>query len=357
MKLLHQFTPTGRRGRHPALRRGLTLVEVLVVISIIGVLIGFLLPAVQIAREAARRSVCQSNLKQLALGSLQHEHAHGCLPSGGWGGWWVGDPDRGFDQKQTGGWVFNLLPFIEQTPLHDLGLGLQDAQAKADQIAIRLATPVPTLTCVSRRALRLWPYPKANSFYVTAVPDTIQRKPTAVARGDYAGNMGSGVPPYNYRSGYAPQPALLVDQMATEAMWTATCGPSPDGTIFRRSRIRLRDITDGTTCTYLLGEKYIDPVKMNDGTDEGDDQSLYSGHDRDSLRVGCVAPYQDVANFDPYSLYPSSDTDAKAIVFGSAHPGSCGMAMVDGSVRTTDYGITAAVHQNLASRNDGQVGR
>jgi hypothetical protein len=332
----------------------MTLVEVLVVIAIIGVLVGFLLPAVQMTREAARRSACNSNLRQLALGSLQHEHAHGFLPSGGWGGWWVGDPDRGFDQKQTGGWAFNLLPFVEQAAMRDLGTGMQDAQAKADKISIRLATPVPTFTCVSRRASGLWPYVKANSFFVTAVPDTISRRPASVARGDYAGNMGSGVPPHNYRSGYSPQPALYIDQVATEELWTQVCGPPPDGTIFRRSRIRLRDVTDGTTCTYLFGEKYIDPVRMKDGSDEGDDQTMYSGHDRDSLRVGCVAPYQDLANFDPYFIYPSGDTDAKAIAFGSAHPSTCGMAMVDGSVRTTDYQIAPLVHQGLAARNDGQ---
>lgn len=341
----------------PRITRGMTLVEVLVVIAIIGVLAGFLLPAVQVAREASRRSACQSNLRQLALASLQHEHAQGILPTGGWGGWWVGDPDRGFGQKQTGGWAFNVLPFIEQTALRDLGTGMQDAQAKADQIAIRLATPVPTFTCPSRRSSGLSTYVKSNNFFVTAVPDTISRKPSSITRGDYAGNMGSGIPPFNYRSGFSPQPALFIDQMATEDLWTQTCGPPPDGTIFRRSRIRMRDVIDGTSCTYLLGEKYLDPVKMNNGTDEGDDQSLYSGHDRDSVRVGCVAPYQDVANFDPYTLYPSTDADAKAIVFGSSHPGSCGMAMVDGSVRTTDYGIEASVHQGLAARNDGQVGR
>jgi prepilin-type processing-associated H-X9-DG protein len=69
-------------------------------------------------------------------------------------------------------------------------------------------------------------------------------------------------------------------------------------------------------------------------------------------------PYPDTRGLDIYSLYPTAaDTDPKPIAFGSAHPGSCGMAMVDGSVRTTDYGIAAAVNQGLASRNDGQVGR
>ena len=107
------------KNRYP----GFTLVELLVVITIIGILIALLLPAVQAAREAARQMQCKNNLKQLALGCLQHEQAQGFLPTGGWGCGWVGDPDRGFDRQQPGGWHFNILPYIEQQALHDLGIG------------------------------------------------------------------------------------------------------------------------------------------------------------------------------------------------------------------------------------------
>ena len=95
-------------------RRAFTLVELLVVIAIIGILVALLLPAVQAAREAARRAQCTNNLKQLALGMIQHESAHRYLPTAGWWGSWVGDPDRGFDSRQPGGWIYNILPFIEE---------------------------------------------------------------------------------------------------------------------------------------------------------------------------------------------------------------------------------------------------
>src|SRR3977135_3561541 len=75
---------------------GFTLVELLVVIAIIGILVALLLPAIQAAREGARRAQCKSNLKQLALGCLNHHDTQKHFPTGGWGYQWVGDPDRGF---------------------------------------------------------------------------------------------------------------------------------------------------------------------------------------------------------------------------------------------------------------------
>ena len=93
-------------------RRGFTLVELLVVIAIIALLMSLLFPAVQAVRESARRAQCANNVTQMAKASLGHEATQGFFPSGGWGYFWVGDPDRGFGKGQPGGWLYSCLPYM-----------------------------------------------------------------------------------------------------------------------------------------------------------------------------------------------------------------------------------------------------
>jgi prepilin-type N-terminal cleavage/methylation domain-containing protein len=330
--------------------RGVTLIELLVVVAIIATLIGLLVPAVQSARESARRTRCLSQLRQIALACLAHDDARGHLPSGGWGGAWTGDPVRGFGERQPGGWVFNVLPWVEQGSLRDRGTGMTDATAKADAAVVRLTTPVPLFVCPSRRSATLFPVKSEIAFWVTAEPESVSRRLETAARGDYAANMGSGVRPSNYLGGGSFSPASVADR-ASDAEWRASFGPDPDGVIFRRSRIRLADITDGTSKTYLIGEKYLDPAKLASGLSDDDDQSLYSGFDRDTARVGCVPPYRDQAGFDPRDVHGGYPVP---LAYGSAHPDACGIAMADGSVRSVAYTIDPAIHRGLSSRNDGQ---
>ena len=107
-----------------AISKAFTLVELLVVIAIIAMLVALLLPAVQSAREAGRRAQCMNNLRNMALACLNHHETHNFLPSGGWGRHWVCDPDRGFGERQPGGWAYHVLPFLESGDLHNLGAGV-----------------------------------------------------------------------------------------------------------------------------------------------------------------------------------------------------------------------------------------
>ena len=170
-------------------RAGFTLVELLVVITIIGVLISLLLPAVQAAREAARKMQCSNNLKQLALGCLNHEQAQGSLPASGWYWLWVGDPDRGFGRAQPGGWIYNVLPYIELGPLRDLGAGMSLANKKT-ALSQAAQTPISGFYCPTRRSSVALPIRTSEIAFNAASSMTVAGK------ADYAGNAGIQVLPW-----------------------------------------------------------------------------------------------------------------------------------------------------------------
>ncbi len=131
-------------------RDGFTLIELLVVITIIGMLVGLLLPAIQMAREAARRGVCSSNLKQLTTALTGHSQKLGYFPSGGWGSNCVGIPDLGVGPGQPGGWIYQILPYMDQVTMYEMGRGGNSAKT-----ALMISTPISALYCPSRRAPRL----------------------------------------------------------------------------------------------------------------------------------------------------------------------------------------------------------
>ncbi len=176
-------------------RRGFTLVELLVVIAIIGILVALLLPAVQAAREAARRNECKNHLKQLALGCLLHEDVHKFLPSGGWIDNYTADANMGYGARQPGSWYFSVLPYIEETAVHDLNSGLSvNPPAAGVQAATTTlnTTPIALFNCPSRRPAKLYPIVSdtgVKTFTTLKLQTWIGDLP-AIVKGDYAANAG-----------------------------------------------------------------------------------------------------------------------------------------------------------------------
>jgi prepilin-type processing-associated H-X9-DG protein len=324
-------------------------VELLVVIAIIGILIALLLPAVQAAREAARRTQCVNNLKQLALGAINHHDAHGHLPTGGWGYAWVGDPDRGVGHRQPGGWIFNVLPYVEQGPLHDLGglhvaflglgpgnsgnFGADDVpKAKADASSVRIGTPVPMFNCPTRRSALAYPAPTGLAHFHTPLYASYTEN---LARSDYAANSG------DIFLDVGPGPPSFAEGDAREYNWPDKSHHT--GINHQRSEIRIAQITDGTSNTYLIGEKYIRPENYTTGGDPGDNESMYMGENGDVVRWANrdIGPLQDRPGG---SFWPH---------WGSAHSGGLNMAFCDGSVHLISYGIDLETHRRFGNRKDG----
>ena len=123
---------------------GFTLIELLVVISIIGMLVALLLGGVNMAREAARRNQCSNKLHQLLTGCLQHVNKLNFYPSGGWGSNYVGIPDCGPGAQQPGGWIYQILPYIDYDALHDLGNGYLKGNPSLSSSASAAGFPRPS---------------------------------------------------------------------------------------------------------------------------------------------------------------------------------------------------------------------
>lgn len=301
-------------------RRGVTLVEMLVVVSIIGMLLSMLLPAVQASREAARRNTCQNDVRQLGLAMLNHESAKGCFPSGGWGYTWAGDPDRGSGLSQPGGWAYDVLPYLERADLRAVGAGLPVTQKKA-AIGQMLQIPLPVFYCPSRRAA------EAGGIDPLLTPKNYD-KPPAIGESDYAVNAGDAM------IGIGPGPKTYAQGDDPNYPWpdTSRC----TGICFLRSQVQMAQITDGTSHTYLIGEKYA----VAGGWDPGDDQGMYSGYDFDTFRWTSEPPTAD-------------ESDKLIWRFGSGHPATCQFAFCDGSVRPISFAIDPSVHRWLGNRRDG----
>ena len=318
-----------RRVITPPSCRGFSLVEVLVVLAVIAVLLALLLPSVQAARESARLVQCRNNLKNLALAMHNHADVESHLPTGGWGFLWVGTPKRGNDQSQPGGWIFALMPYIEQSAIYKIATEAQSDAELSTLLAKMIQKPVPLYNCPSRRPNDAYPtqWQARNTDFVENV-----------AKSDYAACAGSVF------LDVGPGPISLAQGDSPAYSWPDY---PADGICYLHSAVRFTELSDGASNTILLGEKNLLRDNYYNGMDNGDDQSMYSGDDFDTLRWTTFpwTPLNDRVGDVPGKEFAR---------FGSVHQSACNIALCDGSVRSLSYEIDAKLFESLGSRNDGK---
>jgi prepilin-type N-terminal cleavage/methylation domain-containing protein/prepilin-type processing-associated H-X9-DG protein len=288
------------------LRQGFTLVELLVVIAIIGVLIALILPAIQAAREAARRTQCKNNLRQLGVAVQTYHDSHGAYPMG-----------RDGTGKRAVSWAFRLLPQLEQSAIYTtLRPGLD---VDHDDNGQAMRTPVATFFCPSRRT------PAADRDFDNDDAPTL--KPGVAAGGDYAANVGDDM-----------------DNDGAEEFDSTEAGP-----IYTRSAIQDRHVTDGLSNTFVIGEKYITELIEDDeeppapGTEHAQrgDSAIFAGDSLETI----------LRTADEGFPGPPDDDDNER--FGSEHNQQAHFAFLDGSVRSINYDIEEDAYEAMGIIADG----
>jgi prepilin-type N-terminal cleavage/methylation domain-containing protein len=309
-------------------RAGFTLVELLVVIAIIAVLIGLLLPAVQAARESARRMACGNNVKQMSLAFQVYHDAKKRLPY-----------PRSSNNLRAHSWVVRMLPFIEQadayklftTALPGVNLhwgGVHDLSNPTFQATGALKTQIPPMLCPSSS--------RTTRNTTEAVPGG------GGFCGDYAANTGhnqikktDGSIDYDPPALQSTGPFPLAPAYSTSTGSLTNANPG----------LRFKDIPDGLGKTIFMGEKHIPPDQFGK---QGYDNTLYATENpglNSSTRM-CLE--------SGVALSPA-DTSATTNSFGSPHPDVLIFGFGDGRVETVSKGIAGSVLALLGQRADGKV--
>lgn len=358
-----------RSAVHRPRRCGFTLVELLVVIAIIGILIALLLPAVQSAREAARRTQCKDNLKNQGLAALNFHNTYNYFPTGG--AWWGAniedyvDPPppepagRVLGPEQLGlGWGYQLLPFLEEGALHNI----YDTPTLQSVV-------VPIFICPSRRGVVRYFNGAVLSDYAGIMPCT-KRYSTDAAPIDPANVTYGQLLDHFYKEnnpveGHGPRPRNdgVYDGVIVRAPWWrrgdqdyAMQGIEGFWVKGVPRATKMAKITDGTSKTLLFSEKYIRSDRYTIGH-PSDDTGLTDGWDPDIMRMTCIPPLNDTLT-NPEFTGVEGDEPGQApygvyeqLLTGSAHPGGINVVYADGSVHTINYGINIYVFNALGTRN------
>lgn len=353
---------TARRSV-PSRGDGFTLVELLVVIAIIGVLVALLLPAVQAAREAARRTQCSNNLKQVGLAVLNLEAALKTFPTGGIAPWPkiedYSQNGRPMGPKTQGlSWAFQILPYLEQGALHNLTT-TQQLQSVA----------VPMYNCPSRRPPTQNPINNAWLMDYAGLTTSAARGQTigAIAFDDLLANGTGCDNSYglwgttgNFDNIHSPRAAATLQKINVYAGF--------QGVFVRTTRyVNLTTgavtelgyeppttaamIEDGTSNTAMAAEKRIlvDPPSTMAGV-EGppwDDRGWSDGWDIDTVKSGLCPPIADD------NLPRSMNVERNSA--GSSHAAGVNVSYADGSVRSTSYDVNLESWNQLIHRADGGI--
>lgn len=304
--------------------RGFTLVELLVVIAIIGILVGLLLPAVQAAREAARRMQCTNNMKQWGLAIHNFESAYKKFPKGSSNG--------AIHKRQT--WVMYLWPYVEQTSLFNMNNYKQHFYLPPNTIP-RAQANGDGLTGTTGRRVAAYLCPSDNGQIDQDDHPNYQR-----TRGNYVVNWG------NSWYGQNPQPAGLAP------FYNINGVRSNPGTV------KFGSITDGTSNTLLLSE-YLMAKSRRDNDWRGDihnDDGVFRFH---TLLTPNTSSPDIIANGwfqvtnDP--AMPAAAGAQQRNAARSRHTGGVNAALCDGSVRFVSNSVALAIWQSMGSMNGGEV--
>jgi prepilin-type N-terminal cleavage/methylation domain-containing protein/prepilin-type processing-associated H-X9-DG protein len=325
-------------------RRAFTLVELLVVIAIIGILMALLLPAVQFARESARRTQCSNNLAQIAKAIHLHENSLKVLPTGGdtpWPDLWRYQTSYGAlfgPDKQGGGWPFQILPHFENS-----GVQNQRGASNAEMQALIESSPMEMYFCPSRRRNAkqqtrvLIDYAAATPANDMAFTDNSQNQYQTMFRGNAFVIASAANQIYN---------GVIV---RTNWDWQANGGAG--ATVGSSTPISLSHIKDGTSNTLMIAEKRLIPVQYLTGAWH-DDRGWTDGWDPDIMRLSS-APFGS-------DTRAQSDQDSGLVGdigyhFGSAHPNGMNVAFADGSVKYMPFTMNRENFNRMGHRADSQT--